>query len=113
MKRLFVVLDLSLLRQPEEEQRQAVLQQLTTAIGRLWAAYLHDGTGASGASGQRNSWGYLLYDSACAELILKPKLRKTAQTLCERPLDSQSCAGACTVHSSLARHDPSRVLSRC
>lgn len=77
-RRLFLVLDLSLLRQPED-QRQAALAALTTAIGRLWAAYQGGGDGAS--CGGHVSWGYALYDSACAELLLKPKLRRTAQTL--------------------------------
>jgi hypothetical protein len=83
MRRLFLVLDLSLLRQLSELQRQELLQQLTTAIGRLWAAYQHAGGGASGGAVRHISWGYALYDSACAELLLKPKLRRTAQTLSE------------------------------
>jgi hypothetical protein len=83
MRRLFLVLDLSLLRHPSEQQRQEVLQQLTTAIGRLWAAYQHAGGGASGGAARHISWGYALYDSACAELLLKPKLRRTAQNLSE------------------------------
>ena len=83
MRRLFLVLDLSLLRQPSEPQRREVLQQLTTAIGRLWAAYQHAGGGSGGGAGRHISWGYALYDSACAELLLKPKLRRTAQTLSE------------------------------
>ncbi len=74
MRRLFFVLDLSLLRQPDEEQRQAILQQLTIAVARLWAAYQHGG---------QISWGYALYDSVCAELLLKPKLRKIAHSLRE------------------------------
>lgn len=76
MRRLFLVLDLSLLRQPDEEQRQAVLAQLTVAVGRLWAAYQ---PGGGGGALRHVSWGYALYDSACPELLLKPKLRDTAK----------------------------------
>lgn len=87
MRRLFFVLDLSLLRQQEEEARAAVLEQLTTAVGRLWAAYQHDGAagsgGGSGSPRRHISWGYALFDSACPELLLKPKLRRAAQTLRE------------------------------
>ena len=89
MRRLFLVLDLSLLRQPSEQQRQAVLQQLTTAIGRLWAAYQHAAaSGGGGGTGRHISWGYCLYDSACAELLLRPKLRRTAQNLSECGLEA-------------------------
>ena len=84
MRRAFFALDLSLLRQPGEEQRQATLQQLTTTLARLWAAYQPaQGATPGGGAGGRISWGYVLYDSACAELLLKPKLRKAAQTLSE------------------------------
>ncbi len=82
MRRLFLVLDLSLLRQQGEEQRQAVLEQLTIAVGRLWAAF-QPGGGGGGAPGRHVSWGYALYDSACPELLLKPKLRDTAKALSE------------------------------
>lgn len=80
MRRLFLVLDLSLLRQPEE-QRQQALQQLTTVVGRLWASQ-HTG-GDTGAAERSISWGYTLHDSACSELLLKPKIRSTSRSLRE------------------------------
>lgn len=87
MRRLFLVLDLSLLRQQSDEQRDAALQQLTTALARLWAAYQPDGQGGGGtgcaATGPHSSWGYVLYDSACPDLLLKPQLRRTAKELRE------------------------------
>lgn len=94
MRRLFCVLDLSLLRQPDEEQRQAVLERLTVAVGRLWAAYQPGDGGGGGAPGRHVSWGYALYDSACPELLLKPQLRNTAKAL------SESCAAAVIVWAS-------------
>lgn len=84
MRRLFFVLDLSLLRQQADEQRDAALQQLITAVARLWAAYQCDrlgGGGGAAAAGRPSSWGYVLYDSACPDLLLKPKLRRIAQRL--------------------------------
>ena len=99
-----MVLDLSLLRQPGEDQRQAVLQQLTTAIGRLWAAYQHSNAGNGGAATQRISWGYALYDSACPDLLLKPQLRRTAQNLREwRAVQAAGAAGSREGSSGLQR----------
>ncbi len=84
MRRLFLVLDLSLLRQQADDERNLVLQQLTTTVARLWAAYQSAGQGGGSepsAVGRPISWGYVLYDSACPDLLLKPQLRRIAQRL--------------------------------
>lgn len=76
MRRLFLLLDLALLRHESANERQAVLRQVQIVLARLWAASYRAGTGEF-------SWGYALVDSTVSELSLKARLRRTATKLGE------------------------------
>jgi hypothetical protein len=73
MRRLHLVLDLSLLRAPPAD-RAARLQHLVCAISRVWATY-H----AADAS-----FAYTLYDSSTGDYMLSSKLQRVAAALSER-----------------------------
>ena len=77
MKRLFLCLDLAILR---GGQGHEALQQLLLAITRLWAA--------SFRGGGEFSWGYALLDSTITQLSLRGRLRRTAVKLGERAATS-------------------------
>lgn len=70
MRRLFLLLDLSVLKGPG---RAIALQQLATALPRSWAVY----------QAPDLTWGYALYDSTSPALLLRARIRRTAAKLRE------------------------------
>ena len=81
MRRLFVVADLALVRE-QGQDGEAALHQLITALGRAWAV-VHGRRQEAGAARDAASWGYWLFDSGCADLLLKARLSKAAHALSE------------------------------